>query len=154
MYWSSAAVIFLAAMYFSGLFTPTSLGGGPHGQLMVADRSVEPIEEDGVAPLAEMLHQGVRVGFGTDSPASSNIMDMFDEMRTMLLLHRAVERDVVEEPGWKVLGELVHPFAGAAVDLDQVGAGARGDAQAHGRGQVVAAGAALVGDAVLGEADV
>jgi len=48
----------------------------------------------GVAPLAEMLHQGVRVGFGTDSPASSNIMDMFDEMRTALFLHRAIGRDV------------------------------------------------------------
>ena len=48
----------------------------------------------GVAPLADLLHEGVRVGLGTDSPASSNIMDMFDEMRTMLFLHRAVERDV------------------------------------------------------------
>ena len=48
----------------------------------------------GIAPLADLLHEGVRVGIGTDSPASSNIMDMFDEMRTMLLLHRAVERDV------------------------------------------------------------
>jgi len=41
-----------------------------------------------------MLHRGVRVGFGSDSPASSNITDMFDEMRTALFLHRAVERDV------------------------------------------------------------
>ena len=48
----------------------------------------------GVAPLPEFLHHGIRVGLGTDSPASSNIMDMFDEMRTMLLLHRAVEGDV------------------------------------------------------------
>jgi 5-methylthioadenosine/S-adenosylhomocysteine deaminase len=48
----------------------------------------------GVAPLAALMHEGVRVGLGTDSPASSNIMDMFDEMRTMLFLHRAVERDV------------------------------------------------------------
>ncbi len=48
----------------------------------------------GVAPLIDLLHQGVRVGFGTDSPAASNIMDMFDEMRTALFLHRAVERDV------------------------------------------------------------
>jgi 5-methylthioadenosine/S-adenosylhomocysteine deaminase len=48
----------------------------------------------GVAPLADLLHEGVRVGLGTDSPASSNIMDMFDEMRTMLFLQRAVERDV------------------------------------------------------------
>lgn len=48
----------------------------------------------GVAPLADMLRQGIKVGLGTDSPASSNIMDMFDEMRTMLFLHRAVERNV------------------------------------------------------------
>ena len=48
----------------------------------------------GIAPLADLMHEGVRVGLGTDSPASSNIMDMFDEMRTMLFLHRASERDV------------------------------------------------------------
>jgi cytosine/adenosine deaminase-related metal-dependent hydrolase len=48
----------------------------------------------GVAPLIDLLHAGVRVGFGTDSPASSNIIDMFDEMRVALFLHRAVERDV------------------------------------------------------------
>ncbi|HET6494235.1 MAG TPA: amidohydrolase [Thermoleophilia bacterium] len=48
----------------------------------------------GVAPLTDMLREGVRVGLGTDSPASSNIMDMFGEMRTMLFLQRAVERDV------------------------------------------------------------
>ena len=48
----------------------------------------------GIAPLADLLHQGVRVGLGTDSPAASNIMDMFDEMRTMLLAASRVERDV------------------------------------------------------------
>ncbi|HJW76866.1 MAG TPA: amidohydrolase, partial [Thermoleophilia bacterium] len=48
----------------------------------------------GVAPLPDLLRQGVRVGLGTDSPASSNSMDMFDEMRVALFLHRAVERDV------------------------------------------------------------
>ena len=48
----------------------------------------------GIAPLPDLLRHGVRVGFGTDSPAASNIMDMFDEMRTALFLHRGVERDV------------------------------------------------------------
>ena len=48
----------------------------------------------GIAPLPDLLRLGVRVGFGTDSPAASNIMDMFDEMRTALFLHRGVERDV------------------------------------------------------------
>jgi 5-methylthioadenosine/S-adenosylhomocysteine deaminase len=47
----------------------------------------------GIAPLPDLLRLGVRVGLGTDSPAASNIMDMFDEMRIMLLLHRATERD-------------------------------------------------------------
>ena len=48
----------------------------------------------GIAPLPDLLRQGVRVGFGTDSPAASNIMDMFDEMRTALFLHRGAAGDV------------------------------------------------------------
>ncbi|HET6497700.1 MAG TPA: amidohydrolase family protein [Coriobacteriia bacterium] len=44
----------------------------------------------GVAPLGRMLQRGVRVGIGTDSPASSNTLDMFDEMRIGLLIQRAV----------------------------------------------------------------
>ncbi|MCL4310343.1 MAG: amidohydrolase [Actinomycetota bacterium] len=46
----------------------------------------------GIAPLPEFLKAGIRVGFGTDSPASSNIMDMFGEMRTAIFLHRGVSR--------------------------------------------------------------
>ncbi|MHB0866387.1 MAG: amidohydrolase family protein [Thermoleophilia bacterium] len=48
----------------------------------------------GIAPLPDMLLAGIRVGFGTDSPASSNIMDMFGEMRTAIFLHRAARHDV------------------------------------------------------------
>ncbi len=48
----------------------------------------------GIAPLPALLNAGIRVGFGTDSPASSNIMDMFGEMRTAIFLHRGVARDV------------------------------------------------------------
>ena len=44
----------------------------------------------GVAPLAKLLDRGVRVGIGTDSPASNNTLDMFDEMRIGLLIQRAV----------------------------------------------------------------
>ena len=47
----------------------------------------------GIAPLPDLLRQGVKVGLGSDSPAASNVMDMFDEMRIMLMLHRAAERD-------------------------------------------------------------
>lgn len=47
----------------------------------------------GIAPLPAFLKAGIRVGFGTDSPASSNIMDMFGEMRTAIFLHRGVRAD-------------------------------------------------------------
>lgn len=47
----------------------------------------------GIAPLPAFLRAGIRVGFGTDSPASSNIMDMFGEMRTAIFLHRGAAQD-------------------------------------------------------------
>lgn len=44
----------------------------------------------GVAPIADFLRAGIRVGLGTDSPAASNSMDEFEEMRIGLLVQRAV----------------------------------------------------------------
>jgi len=44
----------------------------------------------GMAPLGEFIDHEIPVGIGTDSPASNNTMDMFDEMRIGLLLQRAV----------------------------------------------------------------
>lgn len=45
----------------------------------------------GVLPLRQLLYRGMRVGIGTDSPASNNTMDMFDEMRIGLLIQRAID---------------------------------------------------------------
>ena len=75
----------------------------------------------GVAPLSDLLRQGVRVGFGTDSPASSNIMDMFDEMRTALFLHRAMEKDVSVLNAERCVGIATLGAAGALGLQDQVG---------------------------------
>jgi 5-methylthioadenosine/S-adenosylhomocysteine deaminase len=44
----------------------------------------------GVAPLTQLLRHGLRVGLGTDSPAATNSMDMFEEMRVGLLVQRAI----------------------------------------------------------------
>jgi 5-methylthioadenosine/S-adenosylhomocysteine deaminase len=44
----------------------------------------------GIAPLRQLLEHGLRIGMGTDSPASNNTVDMFDEMRIGLLLQRGV----------------------------------------------------------------
>jgi cytosine/adenosine deaminase-related metal-dependent hydrolase len=43
----------------------------------------------GTAPLPELLEAGLRVGLGTDSPASALAFDMWDEMRAAILLARA-----------------------------------------------------------------
>jgi cytosine/adenosine deaminase-related metal-dependent hydrolase len=43
----------------------------------------------GVAPLRELLDAGLRVGLGTDSPASTPSFDMFEEMRTAVYAARA-----------------------------------------------------------------
>lgn len=45
----------------------------------------------GIAPLEKFTRAGIRVGLGTDSPAASNSMDEFEEMRIGLLVQRAVQ---------------------------------------------------------------
>lgn len=44
----------------------------------------------GVAPLLPLLAAGVRVGIGSDSVASNNRMDLLDEARLSVLIHRAI----------------------------------------------------------------
>lgn len=46
----------------------------------------------GIAPLADLLEAGVRVGIGTDSPASVPSFDMFEELRFAIACARARER--------------------------------------------------------------
>lgn len=43
----------------------------------------------GIAPVSELLRAGIRLGLGTDSPASTPSFDMFDEMRAAVTLARA-----------------------------------------------------------------
>jgi cytosine/adenosine deaminase-related metal-dependent hydrolase len=43
----------------------------------------------GTAPIPELLAAGIRVGLGTDSPASAMVFDMWEEMRTAVMLTRA-----------------------------------------------------------------
>ena len=46
----------------------------------------------GIAPLRDLLDAGIRVGLGTDSPASTPSFDMFDELRAAVMAARARER--------------------------------------------------------------
>jgi 5-methylthioadenosine/S-adenosylhomocysteine deaminase len=46
----------------------------------------------GIAPLRELLDAGIRVGLGTDSPASTPSFDIFEELRACVMAARARER--------------------------------------------------------------
>src|SRR5205807_5305611 len=47
----------------------------------------------GVAPVPEMIEEGVVVGLGTDSPISNNGMDVFADMKVAALVHKATRWD-------------------------------------------------------------
>lgn len=47
----------------------------------------------GIAPLTEMLKAGIKVGLGTDGPASNNDLDIFSEMRTASLIQKGIKED-------------------------------------------------------------
>ncbi len=62
----------------------------------------------GVAPLDELRASGVRVGVGTDSPASAPSFDFFEELRSVVLSARARARrpDVLSSAETLELGTL------------------------------------------------
>jgi len=57
----------------------------------------------GVAPVPEMLEAGVAVALGTDSALSNNSADLFAEMKTASLLHKATRWDARVLPAQRVL---------------------------------------------------
>src|SRR5215813_3737700 len=48
---------------------------------------------DGVAPVVEMLRQGVNVALGTDGAASNHSQDLFDTMKAASLLQKVHHQD-------------------------------------------------------------
>ena len=71
----------------------------------------------GIAPLSELRAAGVRVGLGTDSPASTPSFDVFEEMRAAILLARASARRPEALDAASVLG-LATLDAARALRLD------------------------------------
>jgi 5-methylthioadenosine/S-adenosylhomocysteine deaminase len=84
----------------------------------------------GVSPVAEMLEAGVRVGLGTDGPASNNDLDMWEEMRLAAFLQKVTRMDPEVLPAQTMLGMATIGGATAIGLGDQVGsleAGKRAD---------------------------
>nr|WP_245580998.1 amidohydrolase [Paenibacillus ginsengihumi] len=74
----------------------------------------------GVARVPELLKAGVLVSLGTDSSASNNNLDMFEEIRLAALLHKGVSGDPVAVPAWEAL-KLGTTYGARSIWLDQVG---------------------------------
>lgn len=48
---------------------------------------------NGIAPLPEWQEAGLRISLGTDSVASNNTLDLFEEIKTGTILHRGARQD-------------------------------------------------------------
>jgi 5-methylthioadenosine/S-adenosylhomocysteine deaminase len=75
----------------------------------------------GTAEVPALLRAGVRVGLGTDGPASNNDLDMWEEMRLAALLARQRERDPTVLPAAEVLS-LATAGGAAALGRPDIGA--------------------------------
>ena len=73
----------------------------------------------GVAPLTELLAQGVTVGIGSDSMASNNRMDILEEARIALLAQRA-RLGSFETPGALEMLELATIEGAKALGIDHL----------------------------------
>jgi 5-methylthioadenosine/S-adenosylhomocysteine deaminase len=83
----------------------------------------------GVAPLREMLDRGIRVGVGTDGPASNDGLDLLADLRLAASLARLAGRSVTAltaaEAIWLATGAAAD--AVGRPDLGQLAAGRRAD---------------------------
>ena len=86
----------------------------------------------GIAPIVDLLAAGVRIGLGTDGPASNNDLDLWEELRLAAMLARLRGSDAGALPAAVAL-DLATRGAGAAIgrpDLGVLAPGAMADMMA------------------------
>lgn len=76
----------------------------------------------GISPVPAMLQAGVKVGLGTDGPASNNDLDMWEEMRLAALIHKGTTLDPTTIPATTALRMATLGGAEAIGLANQVGA--------------------------------
>ncbi|CAM3945949.1 amidohydrolase [Cohnella lubricantis] len=73
----------------------------------------------GVARVPELLRAGVAVSLGTDSAASNNNLDLFEEIRLAALLHKGVSGDPTAVPAAEAL-RMGTVYGAKSIGLDGV----------------------------------
>ncbi|MFB9329620.1 amidohydrolase [Paenibacillus aurantiacus] len=76
----------------------------------------------GVARVPDLLRAGVTVSLGTDSAASNNNLDLFDEIRIAALIHKGVSGDPTAIPAIEALRMGTVYGARAIWQADEIGA--------------------------------
>lgn len=71
----------------------------------------------GIAPIADMIAQGVPVGIGTDGEKENNNFDMFEEMKVASLLGKLKDRDAAAMDSWQCL-RMATILGAKAIGLD------------------------------------
>ncbi|MFD0771348.1 bifunctional S-methyl-5'-thioadenosine deaminase/S-adenosylhomocysteine deaminase [Bacillus sp. CGMCC 1.60114] len=74
----------------------------------------------GIADIRAMLESGMKVGIATDSVASNNNLDMFEEMRIATLLQKGIHKDATTLPVETVLS-LATKGAADVIGMKQIG---------------------------------
>lgn len=72
----------------------------------------------GTAPIVDLLKGGVKVGLGTDGAASSNNLDMWEEMRVASLMQRARTLDSTVLPARELL-RMATSHGAAAIGMEK-----------------------------------
>ncbi|WP_424766030.1 amidohydrolase [Paenibacillus sp. sgz302251] len=75
----------------------------------------------GIARVPDLLRAGVTVSLGTDSVASNNNLDLFEEIRFAALLHKGVSGDPTAIPAHEALKLATVDGAKAIWQQDQIG---------------------------------
>ncbi|MDR6723806.1 5-methylthioadenosine/S-adenosylhomocysteine deaminase [Paenibacillus amylolyticus] len=75
----------------------------------------------GIAPITEMMAQGIQVGLGTDGAGSATTVDMFEEIKAATWLQKLDYGDPTRLPAGKVLQMATRGSAGLLNLEEQVG---------------------------------
>lgn len=73
----------------------------------------------GFAPIAAMMNEGINIGLGTDSAASNNRLDMFEEMRLAALLAKTVSGRADTLSAYQAL-EMATINSARALGIDEI----------------------------------